>query len=541
MAMHGYVTAKNEEDSLLKTITQNDTQVHRFEVYLKLSEQNAKSDITKALDYGHKAYLISKNLEQKDYLYRSLLNLSNVTFYGGLYDEAFQFSTEALTISKQIGNAEQTARALFGMGMFRLVLEDYEKAKDHFEKSMQLFQRQAQESNSEVQPKVIGLYNNNMGVIYRGLKDFELSRNILIEGIQLIESTDENAELLIQLYTNLGETYLFEKRFEKSQEAYLNALEITASIDGGLLMKSMVYLGLGELSFQLNELEEAYQLFFKSYKLAQKAGGISHLKHASKKLSFLFESTQQLDSAIVYKKLSEQYDQQLMKREAGESLTREEMKQVFARAEADLNNEIIAKKKNNILLIFGWIILLIVFIVVVRIIYTKYLKVSSEKVVLEKDHKLNLSKSNVLLSNLKSAESELAIKTMQEIKQKELIDEVLTSIESASSNGDSGTENFKKKLLSLKENTNNKQWSELEIRFNALHKDFFIKLNKIAPRLTKNERKLCMFIKLDMTTKEIISITGQSVRAVEIARTRLRKKLGITNSAIQLSEFLNDL
>jgi DNA-binding CsgD family transcriptional regulator len=44
-----------------------------------------------------------------------------------------------------------------------------------------------------------------------------------------------------------------------------------------------------------------------------------------------------------------------------------------------------------------------------------------------------------------------------------------------------------------------------------------------------------------MTSKEISSITGQSVRAIEQARTRLRKQLGITNQNASLSAFLSSL
>jgi len=44
-----------------------------------------------------------------------------------------------------------------------------------------------------------------------------------------------------------------------------------------------------------------------------------------------------------------------------------------------------------------------------------------------------------------------------------------------------------------------------------------------------------------MTTREISSITGQSYRSIELARTRLRKKLNLTNSDTGLVEFLSAL
>jgi DNA-binding CsgD family transcriptional regulator len=64
---------------------------------------------------------------------------------------------------------------------------------------------------------------------------------------------------------------------------------------------------------------------------------------------------------------------------------------------------------------------------------------------------------------------------------------------------------------------------------------------QINPELSLNERRLCAFLRLNMTTKEIASITGQSPRSIEVARTRLRKKLNLTNSDTSLTDFLSHI
>jgi predicted Holliday junction resolvase-like endonuclease len=84
-------------------------------------------------------------------------------------------------------------------------------------------------------------------------------------------------------------------------------------------------------------------------------------------------------------------------------------------------------------------------------------------------------------------------------------------------------------------------WKEFEIRFTEVHREFYSKLSKLNPNLTVNEKRLCAFLLLDMTTKEICSITGQSNRAIELARIRLRKQLGLTNQNVSLSNFLSSL
>jgi DNA-binding CsgD family transcriptional regulator len=71
-----------------------------------------------------------------------------------------------------------------------------------------------------------------------------------------------------------------------------------------------------------------------------------------------------------------------------------------------------------------------------------------------------------------------------------------------------------------------------------VHKSFFDKLTVDYPSLTPKERRLCALLYLDLTTKEICQITGQSLIAIENARTRLRKKFDLTNEKINLSTYL---
>jgi DNA-binding CsgD family transcriptional regulator len=96
-------------------------------------------------------------------------------------------------------------------------------------------------------------------------------------------------------------------------------------------------------------------------------------------------------------------------------------------------------------------------------------------------------------------------------------------------------------IIELQSNSNNDILDEFELRFNQVHVDFNEKLNKYAPDLTANDKKLCAFLKLKMSTKEISSITGQSISSIETARTRLRKKLKIQNKETSLQDFLENL
>jgi tetratricopeptide (TPR) repeat protein len=73
-----------------------------------------------------------------------------------------------------------------------------------------------------------------------------------------------------------------------------------------------------------------------------------------------------------------------------------------------------------------------------------------------------------------------------------------------------------------------KEWDEFRSYFEAVHPSFYTSLKKIAPDLTLHEQKICAYLRLGMTTKEIATISFRQVRSVESSRFRIRKKLGLT-------------
>ena len=66
-----------------------------------------------------------------------------------------------------------------------------------------------------------------------------------------------------------------------------------------------------------------------------------------------------------------------------------------------------------------------------------------------------------------------------------------------------------------------------DVNFERVHVDFFNRLLMINPDLTKRELRLCAFVKMDLSNKEIAPLLNISVRGVETGRYRIRKKLDI--------------
>lgn len=99
-----------------------------------------------------------------------------------------------------------------------------------------------------------------------------------------------------------------------------------------------------------------------------------------------------------------------------------------------------------------------------------------------------------------------------------------------------------RKVNNLIEEAHNdsRDWDLFEKSFNEAHEDFFKKLKAQYPMLVPNDLKLCAYLRLNMSSKEIASLLNISLRGVEIRRYRLRKKLNLPKEK-NLSEFLIEL
>jgi DNA-binding CsgD family transcriptional regulator len=91
-----------------------------------------------------------------------------------------------------------------------------------------------------------------------------------------------------------------------------------------------------------------------------------------------------------------------------------------------------------------------------------------------------------------------------------------------------------------KEIDNQNQNQIFESYFEEVHADFFERLKDKFPHLSPKDLRLCAYIRMNMSTKEIATLLNISDRGVEISRYRLRKKLELSRE-VNLSTFLLNL
>ncbi|WP_066633533.1 response regulator [Labilibacter marinus] len=159
------------------------------------------------------------------------------------------------------------------------------------------------------------------------------------------------------------------------------------------------------------------------------------------------------------------------------------------------------------------------------------------------------SKSAVLLNDyynqiVKQKDKELTENALSIVKSSQFLKSIGNTIDNIGIEIDAHPEKAKKDLLHLKneleQQNSQESWNRFSLSFSKVHADFEKNLTKKYPKLTPGELKLCSFIKLGMTNKEIASVLNQTTDSVKVSRYRLRKKINLPsgdNLEVHLAKF----
>ena len=148
-----------------------------------------------------------------------------------------------------------------------------------------------------------------------------------------------------------------------------------------------------------------------------------------------------------------------------------------------------------------------------------------------------------LQAELASKNRELANSAMTLVYKNELLQKLSDEITKLKDeNGKKLSDDQTKKIQKVINDGMNdeRDWHLFENSFNEAHESFFKKLKAQHPDLVPNDLKLCAYLRMNMSSKEMSSLLNISLRGVEIRRYRLRKKLEVPHDK-NLTEFLMEL
>ncbi|MFD1163779.1 triple tyrosine motif-containing protein [Hwangdonia seohaensis] len=172
-------------------------------------------------------------------------------------------------------------------------------------------------------------------------------------------------------------------------------------------------------------------------------------------------------------------------------------------------------------------------------VYKRYYRKQREKLMqksardlelkeLENQQQLMRFNNEKLRQDIESKNRELGISTMSLIKKNEFLNNLKKELKNVSDND----KNLNSVIRIIDKNLNNTDdWNVFEEAFNNADKDFLKKIKAIHPSLTSNDLRLCAYLRLNLSSKEIAPLLNISPRSVEVKRYRLRKKMDLPHES----------
>lgn len=169
----------------------------------------------------------------------------------------------------------------------------------------------------------------------------------------------------------------------------------------------------------------------------------------------------------------------------------------------------------------------------------------SEQEALVKDYEIASLKTEQLEQDIRHKSQELSSTAMNLIQKNEMLNDIVRQIDSLQKlvSKDSSSRAMIQKSLSRLQNSVEKSiggdnnWDAFNKTFDVVYQDYTKKLSEKHPNLTKSDKRLCCYIRMGLSSKEIAPMINISYKSVEMARWRLRKKIELA-SDISLTDYL---
>ena len=526
-------------DSLRVALSKSGTDSARIDLSMQLSQAYQSVDNNLALEYAQQAVVLSEKSGSSRQHFEALRHAGSLLFFIGLTDVAADYFSRHLTLAEKLGNKLELGYGYFNIGAFRLFLGDYERSTKLFEKSKKIWESYHQEMGTPVPASFYSSYHNNIGSYHMAkgrLSDAEVN---FIKAIAYGREDMENPFRLSQALTNYA-SLLLKKKDIASALKVLNENIILSKRKNDIQSECTAMRFVGAAYEQRGEFDLALQTYHSAYDIAIRNDALLTKLLLSESIYELHKRIGKADSALFYIDIQKNYLRQTKLEEARDYLTRQELLSEFREREKALEKNNMLGSRVYILIITLGIVLSIGLALYAFRTSKHYRSNVLVKTGLEQEAEKMSIEQELLRTEIDQKDKQIATQIKHAIEQHDKIDHMVHDLQ-ADRITHENSELVGKLINQLEHFDKDNMWVEFEIRFLQVHTAFYDRLMNRHPDLTVNERRLCAFLRLDMTTKEISRLTGQSVRAIGLARIRLRRKLNLTHTETDLFQHLSSI
>jgi tetratricopeptide (TPR) repeat protein len=457
-------------------------------------------DFDQGLGYFNKALGYAIRNDYKLEIANAYSHIGDFFFDQGQLDEALNYHLKAYEMYELLNNQQAMAISFNHIGKNHLLSNNYDKASDYFHKAIAINEKNGFDQN-------LALNYKNLAEVFTLKGQSIKAREFFTKSHELILKTGKS-EQLIGLYKQLGKHYILFGEHDSAIGVY----------------QQMVV-----LSTELHHLEG--------------------LRDAHLGLSMTYENTGNTRKSLEYFKLFTHYKDTL-----STIIRTEQLGELQTRFGLDLKEKELALKDNQITLLQReqkliksrqmLLILSLALVLILSILIYGRLQQRNRKNRMLMDEKDALSKArqSVMETELKTKNNELVNFAIHLVEKNKFLEDLRNELKKIRNVSEEERENKLKELsLTVQKNIKlQKDLEEFQKNVDHTHQEFFNKLRRSFPDLTKNEERLCAMLRLNLSSKEIAALSNISVRAVEMGRYRLRKKIGISFEK-SLTDFLKEI
>lgn len=451
------------------------------------------------------------------------------------YENATHFYLKALGIRKELGDKKDIASSYSNLGGIYFWLRNYEQALDYYNLSINVL------DNSKYNLKLLNAYAGK-GETFMMVAQYD-SAGIYIQKAYEIADLLENTRSLSKMWKLRGQNELLQGNNTLAEAYFSKVFELNDTS----LIAAETYIFLGDILKESESLQ-AKKYYERAISLGKQLSSLESTKDALLKLSTLYRGQRDFESAYQYfaeyKIIHDSlFNQQSYNHLQELKIRHEAQQKEFAIKQLQQKHQ---QQQKHLSQQRRWFLAIIIMLLLVASIIflwgTKNRKTRLHlQTIQEKEEELNRQKKNHANEKIKMQSQDLMTKAMLLHEKNE---QIAKSVEQLNAYKKymplEVRKRYQEVLSELKNSQSPDSWKAFEMYFSETHQDFYEKLLKQFPDLTPGEKKLCAFLRLNLTTKEIASLLHLSPKSVEVSRSRLRKKLKLTNTNQSLVAFLSN-
>ena len=497
----------------------------------QLSDYFWSDDIRKAIEYAEQALDLSRKTGDKRLEGISHQVIANTLLLTGDKSNALKNYLKSLELLEPLDDREALFSLYHNLGALFDRMGHFDKALGYYEKALYMFNNDNNGLNN-AKSQIHSLYNS-IGNIYAEKNDRSKAIDYYHKAMMLASKRSDHQALGV-IYNNMGKQCIENHQMDSAYYYYQLSLDHRRQInDLNGMAKS--FNSLCNYFLAVDNNEEALVCAQNALHFSEASGARSTRLSTLDYLAFIHEQLGNTSLALKYYKCFKALNDSLISESSIKKQTELQLAYEYEKKEKILEAEVQEKNRLYILIISFLFLGLVIVLLFFRLSKSRSKQMELEKISLEKD--LVLRNQDIVTKDKELASSVLYLLTKNDLLND--VSERLLSLKKKISPDHHNA--IQKIIFDIQDGAREDMWEEFEIRFHQVHNDYYKKLMEHAPDLSPGELKICTFLKLNMSSKEISAITRQSVKSIEVARTRIRKKMNLTNQDVNLVSFLMEL